>query len=248
MVPGAPVESPALFESPALPRVTGTTLRPGGFTLTRRAVEYCQLAPGAAVLDIGCGLGATPHWLADRYGLRATGLDPSRTLLGRGRRRHGAVPLVAGCAERLPVGPGRMEAVFCECVLSLLPDPAAALAQCRRVLKSGGWLIVTDVYVRRPAGRAALRELPGTSCLTGACTRTELLGRTRRAGFQIEAWEDHSALLTHLAAEWIFTYGSLPAFWSSAAAPAPAGTVTRTLARARPGYYLMLARPKDHRR
>ncbi|MCL5290189.1 MAG: SAM-dependent methyltransferase, partial [Firmicutes bacterium] len=38
---------------------TGGTLRPGGFTLTDKAVQYCGFKPGTTVLDLGCGTGAT---------------------------------------------------------------------------------------------------------------------------------------------------------------------------------------------
>ena len=67
------------YESAGLREVTGPTLRPGGFSLTRRAVELCNLPAGALVLDIGCGLGATVHWLEANFGLKTLGLDASMT-------------------------------------------------------------------------------------------------------------------------------------------------------------------------
>ncbi len=61
---------PFLFRQPALTRVTGHTLRPGGLILTQRAVDFCGFDPGNLVLDAGSGYGATARYLFDVYGLR----------------------------------------------------------------------------------------------------------------------------------------------------------------------------------
>ena len=94
------------YESPVLRKVAGPTLRPGGFRLTGRAVESCNLERGARVLDVGCGTGATVNWLATEQGLKAMGLDASTGLILEGRSLNPSASLVAGRADRLPTGDG----------------------------------------------------------------------------------------------------------------------------------------------
>ena len=52
----------ALWEQDDFQRAAGETWRPGGLALTRRALELgarcCGFAPGARLLDMGCGAGA----------------------------------------------------------------------------------------------------------------------------------------------------------------------------------------------
>ena len=54
----------ALWEREDFRRVAQGAWRPGGTALTRRGLALCRLhsglTPGALVLDLGCGDGATP--------------------------------------------------------------------------------------------------------------------------------------------------------------------------------------------
>jgi len=233
-----------LYESPELRGVTGQTIRPGGFALTGRAVELCNLTGGAAVLDIGCGLGATVNRLETMYGLKALGLDVSICLLREGRSIHSSSFLMAGLAEQLPLREKSIECVFCECVLSLLDNPERALAEAGQTLKPGGWLVITDVYARRPEGFSILQHLPLNSCLKGARPRREIIRLVEGAGFQLVLWEDHSVLLKHLAAKIVFEFGSMKEFWARFAPDCAVQDLTCGLEQTRPGYYLMTAQKK----
>jgi arsenite methyltransferase len=232
------------YESPELREVTGPTLRPGGFTLTDRATDICNLSPGAAVLDIGCGLGATVNRLKTNYGFNAFGLDVSISLLREGRSISSSAALIAGLAERLPVREKILDAVFCECVLSLLDDPARSLAQFAQVLRPWGWLVIADIYARRPEGASNLKRLALKSCLQGARPRREIMGLVEAAGFEAHLWEDHSDLLKQLAGRLVFAYGSMREFWAAFAPNCNAPELACGLEQARPGYYLMAARKK----
>ena len=64
-----PAAPPLLYEEPALAALTGGALRPGGVTLTRELLTCCRPAPGARVLDVGCGSGHSLAVLADEFGL-----------------------------------------------------------------------------------------------------------------------------------------------------------------------------------
>ncbi|RPJ75981.1 MAG: methyltransferase domain-containing protein [Desulfobacteraceae bacterium] len=238
--------TPSLYESPALQAVTGPALRPGGLELTRRALGFCDLPAGARVVDIGCGTGVTVHFLRRHCRLEAFGLDRSSGMLGQVRQRDPGLPLVQGIATRLPFGDRRLAAVTCECVLSLVEDPDAALREFHRVLAPGGVLVVADVYARAPDHAGGLTSLPVTCCLKGAKSRDELAGRVQRSGFTLLVWEDHSQALKRLAAQLVFACGSLQAFWGAAGAAASVNAVPSAAPRARPGYFLAVARKEGN--
>lgn len=97
-------------------------------------VAHRLAAAGAGrILDAGCGEGALAG--AVRSG-RVLGVDRSRTLLARCR-------CPAACADvaALPIAAGSMDAVVAINVLYHLREPAAAVAEARRVLRPGGTFV-----------------------------------------------------------------------------------------------------------
>lgn len=219
------------YESPALRRITGPTLRPGGLALTRRAVAFCHLSIGARVLDLGCGPGASVAWLREQ-GYAAFGLDRSSTLLGEARQNHSGLPVVQADAAGLPFSGGVFDLVLAECVLSLLPAPGRMLVECRRVLSAGGHLVVTDLYIVDEQALAP-PDRPACGCPAGARGRKEMHALAAKNGFDKLIWEDHSGHLRRLAADLVWTYGSLTPF-------------RRHDPRQRLGFCLMICRRRDH--
>ncbi len=231
----------APYEDPDLRRVTDQAIRPGGIELTDRAVRLAAPAPGSVALDVGCGCGVTVRRLAQRYGLAAMGVDPSAVLIAAGRARCAGLPLLRGRAEALPLPDSSVRTAFAECVLSLVADPGRALAELSRVLQPGGRLVLSDLYPRDPQAAAALRRLPPRSCLRGAPTRDHLLELLSTHGFRVTVWEDHSRLLTRLAARLVWERGSAADLWCPGAPTTEQATVRAAVLASRPGYFLLLA-------
>ncbi|MEC4614947.1 MULTISPECIES: class I SAM-dependent methyltransferase [Tsukamurella] len=104
------------------------------------------LAPGATVLDIGCGPGNFTGSFAERVapGGLAVGLDASIQMLSRATRDNSgaAAVYVRGDAEALPFDDGVADAVSCLAALYLFNDPRRALSEMLRVLKPGGRLVI----------------------------------------------------------------------------------------------------------
>ena len=187
--------------------VTGQAWRPGGLEMTAHALDLLTsrkdtaFAPGARILDIGCGAGGTLELLLQR-GFRAVGLDrdiPS----GTHRQR---VPLLCADARRLPLADGVFDALISECVLSLLPEPEATLRQWARVLRRGGTLLLADVYERNAQEIREMSDTPHASgaaggCFGGAVPPEVTATRLHNAGFALRQWEDHSHALRALAAQ-----------------------------------------------
>ena len=213
------------YEERQLRAVTGTTIRPGGLTLTDRALEFCSFAAGARLLDVGCGAGASVEHLRNCYGFDARGVDISLKLIAEGRKRNPDLPLSEATAETLPFEDGSQDGILCECVLSLLEEPFRALAEFRRLLRKNGYLMLSDMYRRElaPGGRPEgyIRE---------AALHRQTAAWLSENGFTILLWEDHSSLLRELAARLILTNGSLEGLCCTTQGPG-----------GKPGYYLLVA-------
>ena len=48
----------------------GITKHLGGLRATRELAELCHMEKGKSVLVVGCGIGATACYLAERYGVK----------------------------------------------------------------------------------------------------------------------------------------------------------------------------------
>lgn len=139
-----------------LQRCVGSALRPGGLSLTRKAIGHLQLMPRAAVLDVGCGPGETMALLKD-CGFLPFGLDPYFPFV-KEAAAYGSC--LQGSAGSIALRSKSMSAVFCECVLSVVPDRGAALAQMHRVLQAGGYLVLADIYTVLDAPPGQLSTFP----------------------------------------------------------------------------------------
>lgn len=233
---------PSRYEHPGWHAITGGVLRPGGLELTEHALALCGLPVGARVVDVGCGEGASVQYLRGRR-CSALGVDRSAELLRRARQLHPSLPLLLADAHQLPIADHALDAAMAECSLSTMADPGVVLAELRRTLRPGGHLIMSDVYARSPAGAPDLRRLPSDACLAGARSHAQIADLLDAHRFQIAQWEDHSALLRPLAAQLGLTEGPVDQSAEREVGAAGADAFDRYLAiaRARPGYFLLIA-------
>ena len=240
-----------IYESIAAGLGANGCMRPGGIALTQMALSRCSFPAGARVLDIGCGVGGTVAYLIDHHHLRALGIDPSLTILGLGHAENAALPLVAADGAALPFGDASWDGVFAECSLSLVNGATRMLSECWRVLRDGGWLVLSDVYLREAEVRDEARSLPSCCCLAGAMTREELSETLAACGFQTVLWEDHSPALKTFAAQLILSHGcSIEELWWRAAQDKGESTtlpeLRKVMTLSRPGYFLLIARKSAH--
>jgi 2-polyprenyl-3-methyl-5-hydroxy-6-metoxy-1,4-benzoquinol methylase len=117
-------------------------LAPSDFDLRRRFVLE-HVSAGERVLDVGCAEGRFAAELS-RAGARVVGVDVAEEPLARARARHPELDL------RLIAGEGAWEledasfdVVWAGEVIEHVADTAAWLSQVRRVLRSGGSLLLS---------------------------------------------------------------------------------------------------------
>lgn len=96
------------------------------------------------ILDAGCGSGPTMAALRDA-GAAVSGFDVSAAMIAFARERLGpdADLRVADLAEPLPYADAEFDDVVASLVLHYLEDWSGPLAELRRVLKTGGRLLIS---------------------------------------------------------------------------------------------------------
>ncbi len=105
------------------------------------------------LLEVGSGVGAQTEILLRHFPqLRVTGVDRSADNLKRARRHLNRCPwakgrfeLRQGPAETLSFAPDTFDGAFLCWILEHVDDPARALAEVRRALRSGSPVVVTEV-------------------------------------------------------------------------------------------------------
>jgi ubiquinone/menaquinone biosynthesis C-methylase UbiE len=122
----------------------GTTKHMGGLQATRELIELCRVQRGMYVLDVGCGAGATPAYLAKALGCRVMAVDIREKMIALAAervRRDGVSELVelkVADAQHLPFDEGLFGAVLVESVTSFIPDKQLAVVEYARVTRAGG--------------------------------------------------------------------------------------------------------------
>jgi len=127
--------------------------------LRDRLAELARLAPGEAVLDVGCGTGSLALAAKRRVGAAGTvvGVDASPEMIALAQRKaaraDSEVTFRNGVAERLPFPDGTFDVVLATLMLHHLPAPLRreCAREAVRVLKPGGRVLAVDFS--RPSRR-----------------------------------------------------------------------------------------------
>lgn len=110
---------------------------PATIEFGRRLLDYADPPPGARLLDVGAGRGAVTGPAVAR-GCVVTAIDAAPGMVARLRKDFPGIAASRMDAHRFDFADGCFDVVTAGFVLDLLPGPAAALAEVRRVLAPGG--------------------------------------------------------------------------------------------------------------
>ena len=115
--------------------------------------EQAGIDERARVLDVGCGYGATALHLATEHGCEVVGMNISeRELevadeLAKERGLSGQCTFRWGDFHDIPAEDDSFDAVWSQEAFLHAVDKSQVLAECRRVLRPGGRLVISDLLV-----------------------------------------------------------------------------------------------------
>lgn len=124
----------------------GLTKHIGGVEATEALVELCHIGEGKYVLDVGCGAGVTPCFIARRCKCRVVGVDilDEMVKISKSRaKREGIMDKVefrVADAQNLPFQDNLFDAVITESVTAFPEDKQKAVNEYVRVTKPGGYI------------------------------------------------------------------------------------------------------------
>jgi ubiquinone/menaquinone biosynthesis C-methylase UbiE len=163
-----------------------------GLEGTEDMAALVGVQPTDHLLDVGSGLGGPARWFSRRFGCRITGIDLTpeycaiaqyfTRLLGMESRMRFQV----GNAISLPFDDGAFEGAYSMFVSMNIADKAKLYREIYRVLKPGGWLVLSQV-ARGEAGHVTY-PMPWAATAADSFlsspddTRKEL----RSAGFDVQ--------------------------------------------------------------
>jgi ubiquinone/menaquinone biosynthesis C-methylase UbiE len=145
----------------------GMTKHLGSMEATRELVDMCRIDDGKYVLDVGCGVGATPVYLAKDVGCRVMGVDLLDKMIEQSREWVKAegledrVDFRVADARNLPFEDGCFDAVISESVNVFFNDKSQAMREYIRVTKPGGYIGMTEITWLKPPSPAVEDSIKG---------------------------------------------------------------------------------------
>lgn len=130
------------------------------------APMLARLAPGARVLDAGCGDGVHLAILAESGAGSVAGLDVSGAALAAASTRHPDALLLQADMATIPLADGTCDVVFSLGAIAYTEDPPSTLRELVRVLRAGG-LLGLWIYPRPAGVSGALLAVVRGACRWG---------------------------------------------------------------------------------
>lgn len=123
----------------------------GGREASQALLDPLAFSAAHRVLDVGCGLGGTARYVAQRYGCQVTGVDLTAEFVETGQTLNGwlgldgRVMLRHGDALALPFADASFDSAYLMHVGMNIADKVALFAELARVLRPGGKIALYDL-------------------------------------------------------------------------------------------------------
>jgi SAM-dependent methyltransferase len=122
-----------------------------GLEATVEMADALAVRASDHILDVGSGIGGPARYFANRFGCRVTGIDLTAEFcevareLTRITGLDGRVGFVDGDALAMPFANASFDGAFSMNVSMNIADKAALYREMHRVLKAGGWLVLSEI-------------------------------------------------------------------------------------------------------
>ncbi len=182
------------------------SLHPRPHMMLYAVAAACGVSASSLVLDVGSGRGNHSCALAQRFGCTVVGLDVAQFHVEQGRARavqegvSDRVSFVQGDIAALPFEDERFDFLWSRDMLMHVTALPAALAECARVLKSAGYMLL---YTTVATGRMEPKEAAWLYASFGLVPESMDQGAVeaafQAAGFQLRSKEQLGSELM----EWV---------------------------------------------
>lgn len=209
-----------------------------GMDATEEIAGMLKVAPTDRLLDVGSGIGGPARYMAHRFGCRVTGIDLTAEFCEAARHLtkllglESRVEFEQGDALAMPFADASFEGAYSMNVSMNIADKGALYREIHRVLKPGGWLMLSELA----RGPGAPLDYPTPWAANAASSFLSTPEETRKgleaAGFEVvefretseevKAWGARSKAMVdaggkppHRAVQLIHGDGALPAMRNS---------------------------------
>lgn len=153
-------------------------------------LDYIEWREDGVILDLGCGRGTDTIAAAKKLIKgKAVGLDITEAMIEKAKENSlkenlENVNFVKGDIENLPFPDETFDYVISNCVINHAKDKQRAYAEIRRVLRVGGYFVISDP-VTKYSLPDEIKNSPKewAECFGGAITEQEYIDSIKRAGF-----------------------------------------------------------------
>ncbi len=153
---------------------------------------FAKIKNGDTVIDLGSGAGNDCFVARHETGAegKVIGIDFSPAMLNKARqnadkRGFNNVEFREGDIENMPVADAVADVIVSNCVLNLVPNKGAVVADIYRVLKPGGHFSISDVVLVGVVSDALRNQAEMyAGCVTGAIQRDDYLKIIEETGFK----------------------------------------------------------------
>jgi SAM-dependent methyltransferase len=154
--------------------------------------QFAKIRKGDTVIDLGSGAGNDCFIARHETGEtgKVIGIDFTTAMIEKARANaeklgFNNVEFRQGDIEHMPVGGNVADVVVSNCVLNLVPNKAAVIADIYRVLKPGGHFSISDIVLSGQLPEALQKDAEMyAGCVAGAIQRADYLNMIYSTGFK----------------------------------------------------------------
>ena len=163
-----------------------------GLEATKDMAALVAVRPTDHLLDVGSGLGGPARWLSARFGCRVTGIDltPEFCAIAEHFTRliglEARVRFQVGNALAMPFDDGMFEGAYSMFVSMNIADKTQLYREIHRVMKSGGWLVLSEIARGEDGDVMYPTPWAPTAAESFLSTVDDTRKGLRSAGFEVE--------------------------------------------------------------
>lgn len=152
---------------------------------------FARIQPGDTVIDLGSGAGNDCFVARHETGIegKVIGIDFTEAMIQKARLNaeklgYNNVEFREGDIEKMPVSDNVADVVVSNCVLNLVPNKSAVIAEIFRVLKPGGHFSISDIVLVGELPEALRNDAEMyAGCVAGAIQQNDYLHFIEKSGF-----------------------------------------------------------------